>query len=422
MVSSWRSHKNNRVLSPTGLAIAKEVEDKELEGVAYIQFGILYFSFGDCQKAIKFYQQGLRVFEKSGDRTYEGYAYLNLSSVYYHLRNLEKATEVCQKRLNISKETNNKTLEGYASWIFADIYWDLGDLKTSSEFQQKAIRIAKETGHKELEGTMYHNMGCHFGNRGYFENAIEVFQQALGIAKETEEKSLDGLANLNLGKMFSSLNKFSRAEKFFKSSIKVFEETRDLLQEDEWKITFHDSHEVYSSLWCHLLVQGKTTEALFRVERGRAQALRDLMESNYGVKSAQTSSKDLIERISRISSHNSSSTIFLAESDKTLNFWVLLKGQQCQFVGKEINQTLTSLRKQTYKQIGVRGFRCEERFLDDPLDEEKKGLPDRASTEEKQSTSSQEDLKTLSDVVSERAETTGIGNEKRRTLRKSTVK
>ena len=37
--------------------------------------------------------------------------------------------------------------------------------------------------------------------------------------------------------------------------------------------------------------------------------------------------------------------------------------------------------------------------MDDPLDEEKKGLPDRASTEEKESTSSQEDLKALSDVV-----------------------
>ena len=145
--------------------------------------------------------------------------------------------------------------------------------------------------------------------------------------------------------------------------------------------------------------KGKITEALFTVERGRARALRDLMESNYGVKSAPSSSEDLIERMSRISSHNSSSTIFLAEHCKRLNFWVLLKGQQCQFVRKEINQTLTSLKNETYKQIGVRGFRCEERFLDDPLDEEKKGLPDRASTEEKESTSSQEDLKALSDVV-----------------------
>ena len=205
--------------------------------------------------------------------------------------------------------------------------------------------------------------------------------------------------NHNLGVVVqNSLGNFARTKELFKYSMKVFEETRDLLKnsKDEWKINFHDKlTNCYSDLWCHLLVQGKTTEALFTVERGRARALRDLMESNYGV----SSSEDLIERISRFSSYTSSSMVFLAEHYETLNFWVLLKGQQCQFVQKEINQTLTSLKNETYKQIGVRGFRCEERFLDDPLDEEKKGLPNRASTEEKESTSSQEDLKALSDVV-----------------------
>ena len=60
---------------------------------------------------------------------------------------------------------------------------------------------------------------------------------------------------------------------------------------------------------------------------------------------------------------------------------------------------MTSLKNEAYKQIDVRAFRCDERYLDDALDEEKKGLPERASTEEKESTSSQEDLKALSDVV-----------------------
>ena len=159
--------------------------------------------------------------------------------------------------------------------------------------------------------------------------------------------------NHNLGVVVqNSLGKFAKTEELFKYSMKVFKETRDLLKnsKDEWKINFHDKlTNCYSDLWCHLLVQGKTTEALFTVERGRARALRDLMESNYGVKSAPSSSEDRIERMSRISGHNSSSTIFLAEHYETLNFWVLLKGQQYQFVRKKHNQTLTSLKNETYK-------------------------------------------------------------------------
>ena len=278
-------------------------------------------------------------------------------------------------------------------------YWHLGDRKASFEFWEKALRFAKETGDKALEGLMYRNLGFALQYFSNFEKAIEFLQQALSIAKEIKDKILHKSANEALGFVFASLGNSSKADEHFKSSIKVFEEIRDVQNKDEWKISFHERYEIYSSLWCPLLAKGKITEALFTVERGRARALSDLMESNYGVKSAPSSSEDLIEKMSLFSTHNSSSTIFLAEHGKTLNFWVLLKGQQCQFVRKEINQTLTSLKNETYKQIGVRGFRCEERFLDDPLDEEKKGLPDRASTEEKESTSSQEDLKALSDVV-----------------------
>ena len=56
---------------------------------------------------------------------------------------------------------------------------------------------------------------------------------------------------------------------------------RFLLQEkDEWKISFRDQVKTYSSLWISQLRQGKTKEALFTAERGRAQALTDLMESH----------------------------------------------------------------------------------------------------------------------------------------------
>ena len=82
----------------------------------------------------------------------------------------------------------------------------------------------------------------------------------------------------------------------YESSIKVFEELRFLLQEkDEWKISFRDQLETYSYLWTVQLLQSKTKEALLTAERGRAQALTDLMESQYGVKSTPSPSKEQME-------------------------------------------------------------------------------------------------------------------------------
>ncbi|CAH3194082.1 unnamed protein product [Porites evermanni] len=198
---------------------------------------------------------------------------------------------------------------------------------------------------------------------------------------------------------------FSRAEEHFKSSIKLLEEMRDLLQDnDEWKISFRGRYSVYKNLWCLQLLQGKTVEAFFTAERGRAQALTDLMKSRYSVELTQLSSEEQMERISCISTHISSPTIFIAEvPEKSVNFWLLLKGQQCQFVRKKTNQSLVCLIEKAYKQLKVgKPVRCEDRSLDGIEDEEIGESSDRGTNEE-ESTSPQEGddaLKKLYDIIS----------------------
>ena len=84
-------------------------------------------------------------------------------------------------------------------------------------------------------------------------------------------------------------------------------------EKDEWKISFRDKLQTYSYLCSSQLRQRKTEDALLTAERGRAQALADLMESQYGAKSTPSTSKEQIEKITNISSLISSPTIFLGK-------------------------------------------------------------------------------------------------------------
>ena len=184
----------------------------------------------------------------------------------------------------------------------------------------------------------------------------------------------------------------------------MFEETRFLLQEkDEWKISFRDQLKAYSNLWIVQLRQSKTKEALLTAERGRAQALADLMESQYGAKSTPSSSKERIERITNISSLVSSPTAFLVEAFESVFFWVLHEGQEWQFTEKEINDTLECMTNKMYKQIvpkqiGVLDLsRFEDRSLDDPDDETVEDLSDRG-TDENEFTSSQAEVDALREL------------------------
>ena len=217
--------------------------------------------------------------------------------------------------------------------------------------------------------------------------------------KETGNKINEGMGYGNLSLYCCCIGQFSKAEEFGKSSIKLFEETRVLLQgKDEWKISLRDKLDVtYTLLWRIQLQLGHTLEALFTAEAGRAQALVDLMESQYGVrKSIQWSLKQPIElMMSSISNHISSPTLFLAEdvkSDpKSVNFWLIQRGQQCQFTIKEISEDLASLTYKAYKKIGVNlKVRCANRSLDGPENEEK----ELKSKQDKDGA-----LKTLYDVV-----------------------
>ena len=126
---------------------------------------------------------------------------------------------------------------------------------------------------------------------------------------------------------------------------------------DEWKISFRNERDCVSCLVRLQLQQRterKTLEALLTAERGRAEALVDLLVSQYGVrKSICSLSKQQAELI--ILNHISSPTLFLMNDTQSVNIWMLLKGGKLyDFVqGKVSSDDLTSMTYQTYKQIGV---------------------------------------------------------------------
>ena len=279
----------------------------------------------------------------------------------------------------------------------------LGDYEKAIELYKQSLSIAKEIRDRDSEGAAYTNLGNVYDSLGDYKNAIEFCQQSLSIAKEIGDKNLEQRTYNNLGIIFQKHHDFRQAEECYESSIKVFEEMRLLLQEkDEWKINFRDRLKTYRLLWIVQLQQSKAEQALLTAERGRAQALADLMESQYGAISIPSASEEQIERIANISSLVSSPTTFLAEAFESVVFWVLRRDQELQLMGKKLSYTLNDMTKKAYEQIrATKPARCEDRSLDDPDNEPIEDLPDRGASE-KEFTSSQsggDALKELYDVM-----------------------
>ena len=151
---------------------------------------------------------------------------------------------------------------------------------------------------------------------------MDFYQLARSIANETGNKDAEQRGYDNLACVLLSLGDYSKAEECFKSCIELVEEMRVLLEEnDEWKISFRNGRDCVSRLVRLQLQQRterKTLEALLTAERGRAEALVDLLESQYGVrKSICSLSKQQTELI--ISNHISSPTLFLMNDTQSVN-------------------------------------------------------------------------------------------------------
>ena len=400
------------------LSIAKEIGNKGSQCKAYTNIGTVYYFLGDYNKAIEFHQHSLSIAKEIGHKDTEGKAYTNIGTAYYCLSDYEEAITFYQQSLSTAKEIGNKDTEGNAYTGLGTAYYSLSDYEKAIEFHQQSLSIAKEIGRKDTEGRAYNNLGNAYYSLGDYRKAIEFLQQSLSIAKEIEDKETERMSYTHLGVIFYNLADFHKAEECFESSIKLFEEMRFLLQDkDEWKISFRDKLKTYSYLWTSQLQQSKTEEALLTAERGRAQALADLMESQYGAKSTPSASEEQIERITNISSLVSSPMTFLVEAFESVFFWVLHKGQEWQFMQKKINDTLKDMTDKAYEQIcatkpkaneqigvlklATKPARCEDRSLDDPEDETVGDLSGR-STDEKEFTSSQaggDALRELYDVM-----------------------
>ena len=390
------------------LKMAKKVGDKAGEGRAYGSLGNAYQSLGDFKTAIDYHERHLKIAKEVGDKGGEGMAYGNLGNAYQSLGDFMTAIDYHKRHLKIVKEFGDKAGEGGAYGSLGIAYRSLGDFKTAIEYNERYLGIVKEGGDKSGQGKAYGNLGIAYQNLGDFKTAIEYHERSLQISKEVGNKAGTAISFFNLGSSFNLQRSLPKALDCFHSSVRMFNIVRrDLKGKDEWKISYRDMYEIaYTCLWRVLLKQGEVEKALFAADQGRAQALNDLMELNYGFETTH-SQVNLEESTCHSFSFPRSVTVFIAIDEQDLVFWVVQERKHMELRKKELshdsslnlNEFLKSLIETASQEIGVRaGSKCEDRSLDKLRDEQ---VADERSpqTPPKPVPFQMNTLKTLYDVI-----------------------
>ena len=404
------------------LNIFNELVYKTTEEVIYYNLGDVYSILGDLSKATEYYEQSLKITKEVGEKADEGYIYCSLGQAYLALGDFSSAMKYFENALKIAKEVGDKVCEGRSCCCLGSTYGILGNNIKAKEFYDQALKISKEVEDKAVVGAIYFVLGIIHDNLKYCSSAIENFEHALKIAKEVRDKNNQGKTYSNLGKVYCKSRDFRRGTEYFEhalkiakevrskactanalgglscillsqgslpralyycqSSVKMFNEIRTSLQsKEEWKITFRDVYSfVYNLLWRVYLEQEEVVAALFAVEEGRAQALRDRMELKYGSEEVNNQSHFPDKSARGLLSCLSSQIVFMALGDEGIYFWVIQNGKdiksRCKIVKefifqKEVEFYIEFLNQNARQEMGTRtGVICENLSLCEPCDEQ----------------------------------------------------
>ena len=364
------------------LRMAKEVQDKLGEGKAYGNLGNAFFRLGDLKKAIDYHERRLNIAEEVVDKPGQGNACGNLGNAHFIQGKFKKAIEYYKRRLNIAKETRDHSGEGHAYGHLGNAYRELGDLEKGIYYHELQLKIAVKVGERALEGKAYGGLGAVYKKLGDVKKARDYIELELKVAKQVEDMVEVGDSYTLLGDIFESQGSSHEALKCYQSSVRAFNGIRASLQsKDEWKISLRDLHQKsYTALFRILLKLDRSDEALCAAEKGRAQALKDLMESQYGIQTLDTTSIPEDESIKDLLSTFRFNTVFPAFDNHkgVINFWVIQNGKNiCRRVKEtdglsmqnDVTNFVQDLIESTFASIGVRAeVKCE----DSSLNEQKK--------------------------------------------------
>ncbi|MGF1936576.1 MAG: tetratricopeptide repeat protein [Nostoc sp. ChiQUE02] len=206
------------------LEIAREIDDRNTEGLPLVNLGVAYNYQGQYERAIQFLQQSLKIAREIGDRNTEGLSLMNLGNAYDYQRQYERAIQFLQQSLEIAREIGNQNTESLSLMNLGNTYFSLGQYEQAIDFFQQSLKIARQIGDRDTEGLSLANLCNPYFSLGQYEQTIEFLEQSLEIAREIGDRNGEGSALANLGNAYNYLEQYQQAIDFYQQSLDIARE------------------------------------------------------------------------------------------------------------------------------------------------------------------------------------------------------
>lgn len=195
--------------------------------------GLVYYSLGNYDLAIEYFLKSLEMFEetlpdgsKIGKEKNIAYLNLNIGNIYLYLKNYDKALVHYKNGLEICEDIQDQNGVAGALINIGNIYTYSDSINTGLRYLQKALEIYEDIGNKKLTGTTLMNIGANYFYLNKYEESLKYYMRALGIFEEFGNKWEISKTLNNIAKVNIKQNKLNEASANLEQALKTAEETK----------------------------------------------------------------------------------------------------------------------------------------------------------------------------------------------------
>ena len=203
------------------LKAEKITNDIETEVLCCENLGIAYFSLGEYEKAITYYEKGLKISSAFGDRSGIANDNGNLGNVYHSLGEYEKAITYYEIGLEISSAIGDHLGIACQNGNLGSAYVNLAEYNKAITYLEKGLQIGSAIG--DLSGIAGDNgnLGNAYLGLGEYDKAITYYEKGLEITSAIGDRLGIASNNGNLGNVYRSLGEYEKAITYYEKGLEI---------------------------------------------------------------------------------------------------------------------------------------------------------------------------------------------------------
>ncbi|MGD2157410.1 MAG: tetratricopeptide repeat protein, partial [Anaerolineales bacterium] len=252
-----RSFSKAREYYEAALPIWREIGDRRGEGLTVYNLGVNAFEHDDFTTAVKWLPESLEIRRQVGDRWGQSKSHAYLGQCYFHLGEYHLVLAQYNQALSISQEIGDRKGENWALGLLGNFYRDLGDHTQARSYYRQVLGGGDEIDQPQDRANILFNLGLLLHQMEDFRAALERVRQGLEIYQDQDYSNIHWLGLTCKAHILTAIGDLNDAQK-------AYQEVTS--KDHRWRKPLF-TLEAMAGLARTLIAQGKTKEALQRVEK-----------------------------------------------------------------------------------------------------------------------------------------------------------